>query len=309
MFPRLDMRHLQMLVAIADTGSVTRAAALLGVTQSALSHRLREAERRLDAALFSRVNKRLRMTPAAERLYGVAMRTLVGLEHSEAEVERSTRGVRHVARLGIGAYTRCHWLPEFLALVGETMPEVEVNVIADAMQRPFEMLTEGAVDVVVMVGDPSGPGLRVIPMFDDELIAIVAPDHRLAERSYIVADDLVEETYITYSWTHVPGHAYDRLMRPANLFPRRSMRVELPDAIVELVRAKFGISILTRWAVARDIADGRLVGLPITDQGITIAWSAVVRDADGAGSTSHRLAAALAHWSGLDADAGGPTAQ
>lgn len=301
MFPRLDMRHLQMLVAIADTGSVTRAAALLGVTQSALSHRLHEAERRLDAALFSRVNKRLRMTPAAERLYGVAMRTLVGLERTETEVERSTHGVRHVARLGIGAYTRCHWLPEFLDLVGETMPEVEINVVADAMQRPFEMLTEGAVDVTVMVGEPSGPGLRVIPMFDDELIAIVAPDHRLADRSYIVADDLVEETYITYSWTHVPGHAHDLLMRPANLFPRRSMRVELPDAIVELVRAKFGISILTRWAVEQDIADGRLVGLPITDRGMTIAWSAVVRDADGAGSISHRLAAALARWSGGDA--------
>ena len=300
MFPRLDMRHLQMLVAIADTGSVTRAAALLGVTQSALSHRLHEAERRLDAALFTRVNKRLRMTPAAERLHGVAKRTLVGLERTEAEVGRSTRGVRHAARLGIGTYTRCHWLPDFLGQVGEAMPDVEINVVADAMQRPYEMLAEGAVDVTVMVGEPAGPGLRVIPMFDDELIAIVAPDHRLADRPYIVASDLVDETYITYSWTNVPGHAHDLLMRPANLFPRRSMRVELPDAIVELVRANFGISILTRWAVEQDIAAGRLVGLPITDQGMTIAWSAVVRDADGEGSISHRLAAVLADWSGSD---------
>ena len=123
----------------------------------------------------------------------------------------------------------------------------------------------------------------------------------------IVADDLVEEIYITYSWTHVPGHAHGRLMRPANLFPRRSMRVELPDAIVELVRAKFGISIPTRWAVAQDIADGRLVGLPITDRGVTIAWSAVVRDADGAASTAHRLAATLARWA--RDDAGGSAAE
>ncbi len=308
MFPRLDMRHLQMLVAIADTGSVTRAAELLGVTQSALSHRLHEAERRLDAALFTRVSKRLRMTPAAERLYGIAMRTLVGLERTEADIERSARGVRHTARLGIGAYTRCHWLPDFLGLVGEMLPEVEVNVVADALQRPLEMLTEGAVDVALMVGEPGGPGLRVISLFTDELIAIVAPDHRLADRPYIVAGDLVDETYITYSWTRVPGHAHDLLMRPANLFPRRSMRVELPDAIVELVRAKFGISILTRWAVEQDIADGRLVGLPITEQGMTIEWSAVVRNADGADSTSHRLAAVLARWSGRAADATGSTA-
>ena len=114
MSPRLDIRHLQMLVEIARTGNVTRAAETIGLTQSALTHRIREAERRLGLTLYTRVGRGLRMTPAGETLAYCAERVLEELERAEHDAVEMSRGIDHVVRIGIGAYTRYHWLPAFL---------------------------------------------------------------------------------------------------------------------------------------------------------------------------------------------------
>ena len=98
--PLLDLRHLQMIAVLAKTPRVTDSAEQLGITPSALSHRIREAERRLEIALFSRVQKRLRMTPAAEYLAKVAERLLADLARAEADVLRMNQGVQHVVRPG-----------------------------------------------------------------------------------------------------------------------------------------------------------------------------------------------------------------
>ena len=108
------MRHLRMLQAMARTGSVTRAAAMLGLTQSALSHQIREAERRLGLDLFVQRDKRMQMTPVAQTLSEEAGRILAQLERLEQHIAREGGVMRHIVRIGCGAYSGYHWLPRFL---------------------------------------------------------------------------------------------------------------------------------------------------------------------------------------------------
>ena len=135
--PRLDVRHLAMLRAIAETGSVTRAADTLGVTQSALTHRIREAERRLGTPLFGRVGHRLYLTPAGERLYSTAVFVIADLERAESDVRVLTEQQRTVVRLGQGTYSRFHWYPDFVQTLNE--PDIELDIVAltaDALTMP-----------------------------------------------------------------------------------------------------------------------------------------------------------------------------
>ncbi len=294
--PRLDLRHLRMIVAIAETGGVGQAVKLLGVTPSALTHRIREAERRLGLALYARVKGRLRPTPAGEVLRNAAERLLTDLDRAETDAYALAGGVEHVVRLGIGFYTAYHWLPGFLGRLATTAPEIEIEVVAGAARQPFDMLRDGGIDLAIVAGDPAGPGLAAFRLFDDELVAIMAPGHPLAARPHIVADDFTEEVYLTYSYSTIPGHEHDRLFHPAGVHPRRYVNVELPEAIVELVAAGFGVSILARWAVAPHIRWGSIAHARVTEGGLDIVWFAAVRESDGADSPSHRLARALAAW-------------
>lgn len=300
MQPRLEIRHLQMLLAIAETGSVTVAAAKLGITASALSHRIREAERRLDVLLYERIKRQLRMTPAGAHLHQVAARLLAELGRAEADVQRVHGGARRIVRLCIGAYSAYHWLPAFLKVFAKVAPGVEVQVAADAARRPLVALMEGAIDVAIMPGEVAGTGVTARELFIDELVAIMPAKHRLAEKSYIRAEDLAGEDYLTYDKTPEPGYEYERLMLPARIFPRWRTTVELPEAIIELVQAGFGISILTRWAIAPHLRDGSIVSARVTEAGLPLTWSLVMRDSETTGSPVLALAQALQGWCGGD---------
>ncbi len=296
--PQLDIRHLEMLIAIGEAGGVTHAADRLGITQSALSHRIREAERRLDTALFKKVGRRLHMTPAGERLHAAALRAIDEVSRAEEEVRALSGNISHLVRLGQGTYSRFHWLPEFLGEFFAMAPEVEVDLVARATHYPFSALSEGVVDVVMVLGERhSEPRFRWHKLAPDPLVAIMAPDHPLTAKPYIVAEDLADERYITYSMTSEPGFEWERLMRPANVLPRRISEVQLPEAIIDLVRAGFGVSILSAWAVEPEVTDGTLVSRPVTEDGLMLDWWAVTRREEKPDSPARRLAEALTAWS------------
>ena len=285
-----------MVRAIADTGTVTHAADRLGVTQSALTHRIREAERRLGAALFGRTGNRLHLTAAGERVYGTAVLLIEELERVESDVRVLAEQQRIVVRVGQSTYSRFHWYPDFIASLDD--PELELDIVARAAREPLDCLLEGAADVVMVHGvEQDRRRLRWLRMASDPLVAIMAPSHPLADRPYLEAQDFVNERYITYTVQPAPGFEWQRLFRSARVRPRRISVVGVPEAIIDLVRAGFGVSILSQWAVQPEIADGTLVAKPVGPGGLDLNWWAVVRSDEPEDSPASRVARRLVDWS------------
>jgi LysR family transcriptional regulator for metE and metH len=300
--PRLEVRHLRMLQAMARTGNITRAATILRLTQSALSHQIREAERRLGLNLFVRGNKRMRMTPAALSLNEEAGRVLAQLERMEKSVVRDGE-VRHTVRIGCGAYSCYRWLPRFLKGFQDSAADIDIEVVADATQQPLKALSERNIDVAVTAVTPHKATMRSLRLFRDELILITAADHRLAKKDVIVARDLIDEVYISYSDVAEKGHEYESFLKPAQVSYRRMMKVELTEAIVELVIGGFGVSILSRWAVSHYLKSGALASARITPQGLYVDWHATTRKAEPPGGPVSRMATALQFWAQNDQQA------
>ncbi len=295
--PLLDLRHYQMIATLATTPRVTDAAERLGITPSALSHRIREAERRLGVPLFSRSHKRLRMTAAAEYLAQVAERLLSDLVRAERDAERMGQGVRHVVRLAVEAYSSYHWLPAFLRRLKTAQPEVGIQVVAAAARAPLESLLDHTVDLVIVSGEQSGGRTEQVHLFDDELTFIMPPSHRLAGKTHIDGQDIVGEDFITYTRIPEPDREYARLFRPNDTYPNWTETVELPEAIVEMVAAGLGTSVLAHWAVKGAIDSGRILGCRVGPEGVTIPWYAVVRADSGPEESVRRaVAETLALW-------------
>ncbi len=295
--PFLDLRHLKMIRAIAEHGRVNDAAEALGVTSSALSHRIKEAERRLDIVLFTRIHKRLRMTPAAEYLADVADRVLSEMDRAERDVRRMDRGVEHVVRIAVETYSAYHWLPEFTRHLKTHLPGVELQVMASETRESVNALSNRRADVVIKSGEVTPVGTHRISLFWDELLFIFAPDHPLAAKGYVEGSDIEGEEFITYALTPEPDREFARLFRPSGKYPRWTTTVEMPAAIVELVAAGQGSSVLAGWAVRPAIKAGRIVGLRVGKQGVDVPWVALIRSEDKGDGPISKVAEALAQWS------------
>ncbi len=298
--PKLEIRHLRMLQAMAQTASVTRAASLLGLTQSALSHQIREAERRLGVPLFTRSAKRLQLTQAARILSEEASQILSQIERAEANVGGAGTNGQHTVRIGCGAYSCYRWLPPFLRDFQAAAADIDIEVVADATQQPLKALLDRRIDVAVTSGKPDRTPAKSLRLFRDELTFIMPPGHPLAQKRFVVAQDLVDQTYISYSNVAEKGHEYDAFLRPAQVMYKKLLKVELTEAIVELVRSGFGVSILSHWAVAPYLKSGALVAAKVTAKGLFVDWYAVTRKSEASDSPACRLAAALKRWCQTD---------
>ena len=195
----LEVKHLQLVEAVAAYGSLTNAGKHLHLTQSALSHQLGELERRLGTPLFHRVGRRLVPTLAGDRLLRSATRALSILRRTESSLKRIAAGHEALLRFSTACYTTYHWLSPLLEEYARRCPKVEVQVVAEATRRPIEALLAGKIDVGIVSDVVPDDRIEFVPLFDDEVVLIVPPTHRLAMRSYVTAQDFVDEHLLVYT--------------------------------------------------------------------------------------------------------------
>ncbi len=270
----LELRHLRLIAAVAEVGSLTRAGDRLHLTQSALSHQLRDVESRLGTALFLRLGKRLVLTPAGERLLESARDVLARLQAVEQDLRQMGRRHVRVLRLTTECYTCYHWLPPVLVRYRERFPHVDVRIDVDATSRPIPALLEGQIDVAIMSGFESADRrLALHPILDDELVLVVARDHPLASRALVAPTALEGETLLIYPPRH-ESSVLQRILAPAGVFPRVE-EIKLTEAIIELVKAGLGVAVLARWAVRPHVDAGTLVAVRLASSNAARRWHAV----------------------------------
>jgi len=271
----LEVRHLQLVAAVADVGSLTRAGDRLHLTQSALSHQLRDIESRLGAALFLRVGKRLVLTPAGERLLASAREVLERLERTEHDIREMSRDRAGVLRITTECYTCYHWLPPLLLHYRRTFPRVEVRIDVNATGRPVEMLLAGKIDLAVVSTPVADRRLATRPVFDDELVVVASRRHRFAQQTHVRLADMRDETLFVYP-PKEESSVLQRTLLPGGAAPARVEEVLLTEAIVELVKAGLGVAVLARWAVQPVVDAGAIVARPLTARGLHREWRAAM---------------------------------
>ncbi len=275
MSPKLEVRHLKLLVTVAEEGSVTEAGKRLHLTQSALSHQLRDAEEKLGTALFLRLGRKMVLTPAGERLIACARRVLDELSDTEVQIEGLNGGARGEIRLSTECYTCYHWLPPVLQKFHGKFSKVEVNIVASATSDPggraagrqtgrrHHQLSaaqqEPASHAHVRRRTGSGDVARSTA---SQLPAQVRPK------------DLETETVLIYP-PREESTLINKLLKPAGVEAQRVIEVPLTEAIVELAAAGTGIGFLARWAVAPAVEAGKVAIRPLGGRGFRRQWYAV----------------------------------
>jgi LysR family transcriptional regulator for metE and metH len=279
--PGIELRHLRLVAALAEHGSLTAVARLMGLTQPALSHQLRDLEVRLRSPLFERTARRMVLTPLGEQLAHVARRVLTEVDTFERQVVDGEFSVaRGKVRVATECFTAYHWLPPLLREFQDRWPKVELRLAPEHTEAPVAALRHGTLDIAIVYHRTTDRGVRFEPLFEDEMVLIVAPGHRLADRDAVSVDVLADEHLFHHRALSSGASVVRDILDSADVRPAKATQLQLTEAIIELVAANFGVALLARWAAAPAVRAGTVRAIRLGKNGYRRTWYVAARSGD-----------------------------
>jgi LysR family transcriptional regulator for metE and metH len=275
-----DLRHLRAIRAIHKCGGLSRAADMLNLTQSALSHQIKGLEDQAGVDLFVRRTKPLKLSAAGQRLLKLANRVLPEVEATEEEFRSLLAGKSGRLHIAIECHACFEWLFPVLESFRKAWPDVDVDIRPGLAFEALPALAREEVDLVVSSDPEEHSDLEFSPLFDYEPVFVASSQHALAQKSWISAEDFRDEVLITYPVERTRLDVFSQLLMPAKVEPRAVRQVELTAVILLLVASNRGVAVLPDWVVREVRYNSDYVTRPLTEQGVTRRLYAATRRED-----------------------------
>src|SRR5919106_5017502 len=254
----VDLRQLEIIRAIAETGSFTAAGHKLHVSQSAISRQILLLEEELKEPVFLRVGRRIRITPAGDSLLQLSHRVFQDLKDTIAGITDSQESLRGTIRL-LGGMTVCLYVfPPLLTELKRQHPEIDLKLMTGSSERCLQQLRSGAGDLALLTLPIDQPDLVTVPVLEEELLVVTAAKHPLSRKRKILPQDLVGQPFVLFEPGSNTRRAVDEFFMTARIEPQIVMETENVEIIKQLVRHGLGITVIPYQAVARDVTQGQL---------------------------------------------------
>lgn len=249
----MDLRQLEIIRAIAETGSFTAAGHKLHVSQSAISRQILLLEDELKEPVFLRVGRRIRITPAGESLLQLSHRVFQDLKDTTAGITDSQESLRGTVRL-LGGMTVCLYVfPPLLTELKRQHPEIDLKLTAGSSERCIQQLRSGAGDLALLTLPVDQPDLVTVPVLEEELLIVTAAKHPLSKKRKVLPQDLVGQPFVLFEPGSNTRRAVDEFFMTARIEPQIVMETENVEIIKSMVSAGLGITLIPYAAIARDV--------------------------------------------------------
>lgn len=259
----IELKHLRTLTKLRDTGSLTATATALHLTQSALSHQLKDLEVRIGGTLFFRKTKPVKFTAEGDIFLALADEILPKIaksEHDVASLKEDLNGRLHMA---IECHSCFQWLMPALKEYQVSWPSVALDFSSGFSFEPLPALVAGELDLVITSDIQPRSEVHYEPLFDFEMKLIMSTSHPLANREQILPEDLSDQTMISYP---VPKQRLDvvkHFLQPAGVEPNRWKKADNTLMLVQMVSAGLGVAALPNWAISEFSRQGLIVSKPL----------------------------------------------
>jgi LysR family transcriptional regulator for metE and metH len=276
MFNDLEIRHLRFVRKIHECGTLTRAAGDLGITQSGLSQQLLLLEDRVGRSLFERTGRRMIPTEVGHRFLEHADSVLRELAVMEAYFRRLDVAHTGTLRISPDSLLCFPWLPGAMQRFREVYPGVGIQLRGE--RNLLSAIARKRLDIGLTFPREVPPELEVVSLFDDEMLAVLPPQHPLTTKKLISVKDFEGADFL-YHMELEGSVLQQRYLGPSGIRLGSFTLIEQPEAIVALVQAGLGVTLLPKWSVARQADAGEVVTrrLRAREREFRVRWAAVIR--------------------------------
>jgi len=253
----MDLRQLEILQAIAETGSFTACGRKLHVSQSAISRQILLLEEELGEPLFLRVGRQVRMTPAAESLVQLGQRVFLDVRETVGAITDRTRELRGTLRLSGGMTVCLYVFPPLLKHLRRVHPQLDVRLTVATAGRSVQEIRGGRVNAGLLTLPVEESDLVTVPVLHEELLLVTTPTHPLARRRRVTPRDLDGQPFVLFEVGSATRKVIDQFFATEKIDPTIVMDTENVEIIKAMVKTGMGIGIVPYQSVAREVRAGQ----------------------------------------------------
>jgi LysR family transcriptional regulator, regulator for metE and metH len=276
----IERMHLAIIREVDRQGSLTAAASVMCLTQSALSHTMKKLEQAAGTDIWLREGRSLRLTQAGKYLLDIANRLLPQLDRAEALLKQYAKGERGTLRIGMECHPCYQWLLKIVSPYLFSHPDIDVDVKQKFQFGGIGALFGSDIDVLVTPDPLYKQGLIFEPVFSYEQVLVVNRHHVLASSPFVLPKQLSQEVLITYPVGIDRLDIYNQFLQPAGIGPKSQKIIETTDIMLQMVACGRGVAALPRWLIEEYSSKLDICALRLGQHGIMKNIFLGVREAD-----------------------------
>ena len=261
----LSLNQLRAFYYTANSGSITRAADRLFITQPAVSLQIKALETQCGVLLFHRTKKTLQLTESGKRLYQVAIKIFSLVGEAERILSEESKFISDPLRIGSTKTLVRHFLAAYISRFRKAFPKIQIQVDEGSSEEMVKSLLENRNDLAIVGRLPYHEQLKAVPFIQDELVLLAAPGHPLCSKENVCIEDLKGENLILREKGSGTRRVIDRVFEEKNFFYSAFIETGNVDFLKEMVRTGNGVTMLARMGADRDLASGNLIALPLRE--------------------------------------------
>ncbi|MCE7991634.1 MAG: LysR family transcriptional regulator [Roseivirga sp.] len=289
----MELKHFRLIKTIAEEGSIANSSDKLFLTQSALSHQLRELEERLGFKVFHRSRNRWLLTEQGNELYRLAIDVLETIDQGFKSIENINEGSMGAVRISTECYSFYSGLPGFIQRMAILYPNIDVSLVEDATYQPISKLLGGDIDMAIVSSSPATSSLNAVTLFEDEIFAVMHKENALAEKEYLQASDFTDTHLIIHSFPLESVFVYEQFLKPNQVMPVKISALPMTEVALEMVQANMGLMCMPKRYLEAFRGVKNLVLKPIGPHGLKRTQYLVSRSADQSKKYIHDFVAMI----------------
>lgn len=273
MIETIDSRQLLAFCTLVQTGSFTETARALNLTQSAISHSVKNLEEDLRCQLVTRTGRKIHITEDGEELYENAQSILHQMERARSCIQDRANWGRGRLRIGASTTACQHILPNVLREFNECFPDCILNVTPADTPELLEKIRRHELDLAIIVDSTDVPDISTRHLFSDQLVLVTSSNHDFAQKSNIRMSEIAEQRLVLYNKKSQTFEVVEQFFRQNKLGINDYIELGSMEAIKELIKINYGVSFLASWVVNQEVTKGSLARIHHPRLNITREWS------------------------------------
>ncbi|WP_139957863.1 LysR family transcriptional regulator [Flavicella sediminum] len=245
----MEIKYFKLIKTIVEEGNLANSAGRLFLTQSALSHQLKELELQLGFKVFFRKRSNWELTEEGAELYKLGNSILENIETGLQNIKKIQAGSIGIIKVSTECYSFYHGFPKFIQKMGFLYPEIEVDLALESTHHPINKLVSNEIDIAIVTAKPTDESLVSIPFFEDEVFAILHKENLMNNVKTMLPEHFTNSHLIIHSYPLETVSVYEIFLKPQKIQPNKISAIPLTQVALEMIDANIGVMCMPKWAL------------------------------------------------------------
>ena len=264
----MELKYFRLIKTIAEEGSIANATERLFLTQSALSHQLRELEERLGFKVFRRSRNKWELTQEGSELYKLANKLFSSIDEGFSNIRHIVEGSKGRIKLSAECQSFFHTIPGFIQKMGILYPEIDIDVSLGATHQTTSQVLSDEIDIAIVTSKPTSEALESIKVFEDEIFAVIHQENPLNSLAYLEASHFENIHLLINSFPLDGVSVYEHYLKPHKISPKKITAIPFTEITLSMIAANMGVMCVPKWQLTPFKLSKELVFKPISKGGL-----------------------------------------